>query len=120
MKKGDKVAFRPAMSLTSGELIGIGGKMLFMTATASAKTVRILMDQLPEVKRWILILNNPLRDNVTMLIPPPEILSSKYEVVLEPFIMRMRDYNEYYLILVRGIKIQIVEIINVHGFNLKV
>ena len=55
MKKGDKVAFRPAMSLTSGELSGIGGKMLFMTATASAKTVRILMDQLPEVKRWILI-----------------------------------------------------------------
>ena len=103
LKKGDKSAFRPAMALTSGELSGVGGTMLFMTATATSRTVRILMDQLPEIKKWNLILNSPWRENATIVVPPPEILSPKFEVALEPFIVRMKELQEVYLILVRGI-----------------
>ena len=49
------------------------------------------------------MLSTPLRDNVVMLVPPPEKLSSKVEVLLEPFINDMRTNNTHYLILVRGI-----------------
>ena len=90
------------MALASGELSGIGGKMLLMTATATSKTIRLLMDQLPEIKKWNLILNSPFRPNVTILVPPPDILSPKFEVALEPFIVRIKLLKEVYLILVRG------------------
>ena len=103
LKRQDKAAFRPAMALTSGELSGIGGKFLFMTATATSKTIRLLMDQLPEVRKWKLILNSPVREGVTIIVPPPETLSPKLEVALEPFVARMKLHREVYLILVRGI-----------------
>ena len=102
LRKGDKQAFRPAMALSSGELSGIGGKILMMTATATSKTVRILMDQMPEIKKWKLMLNSLRREKVTVVVPNPEILSAKFEVLLEPFILRMVDFHESYLILVRG------------------
>ena len=101
MKGKEKTAFRPAMALSSGEMSAIGGSMLLMTATATSRTVRLLMDELPEVKKWNLILNSPLREGVTIVIPPTELLSTKFEVSLEPFIVRMRQ-GEIYLILVRG------------------
>ena len=92
------------MALTSGELSGLGGTVLFMTATATSKTIRLLMDQLPEVKKWDFILNSPVRSNITMLVPPPDLLSSKFEVALVPFIERMVMFNEFYLVLVRGMQ----------------
>ena len=101
MKGKEKTAFRPAMALSSGEMSAIGGSMLLMTATATSRTVRLLMDELPEVKKWNLILNSPLKEGVTIVIPPTELLSPKFEVSLEPFIVRMRQ-GEIYLILVRG------------------
>ena len=73
-----------------------------MTATATKKTIRVLQDQIPEVSRWKLILNTPFRSNVTILVPPPNIISSHFETTLAPFINRMRDMGETYLILVRG------------------
>ena len=85
-----------------GELSGIGGKLLFMTATATSKTIRVLMDQLPERKNWEVILNNPMRDNVTIVVPTPDMISSKYEEALAPFIGRINKKRENYLILVRG------------------
>ena len=90
------------MALASGELSAVGGKFLFMTATATSHTIRLLMEQLPEIKDWKIILNSPMRDNITLLIPPPEILSSKFEIALLPFISRMNELGEVYLILVRG------------------
>ena len=48
------------------------------------------------------MLNSPRREKVTVVVPNPEILSAKFEVVLEPFILRMVDFHESYLILVRG------------------
>ena len=102
LRSGSKAAFRPAMELASGELSGIGGKLLFMTATATSKTIRVLMDQLPERKNWEVILNNPMRDNVTIVVPTPDMISSKYEEALAPFIGRINKKRENYLILVRG------------------
>ena len=90
------------MELSSGELSGLGGKLLMMTATATKKTLRILQDQFPEVTKWKNILNLPIRKNVTLVVPPTEIVSSRFEDTLVPFITRMKVYNETYLILVRG------------------
>ena len=87
-----KVAFRPAMELASGELSGIGGKFILMTATASSSTRRLLMNQLPELKNWEVILNSPMRDNVSLIVPPPERVSSKFEVILEPFAKRFLKF----------------------------
>ena len=90
------------MELSSGELSGLGGKLLMMTATATKKTLRILQDQFPEVKKWKNILNLPIRKNVTLVVPPTEIVSPRFEDTLVPFITRMKVYNETYLILARG------------------
>ena len=103
LKGKDKVAFRPAMALSSGELSALGGSLLLMTATASSKTIRLLMDQLPEVKKWNFILNSPIREGITIVVPPPEVISPKFEVALQPFVSRMKLQGEIYLILVRGI-----------------
>ena len=102
LKLGTKKAFRPAMALSTGELSGLGGKLLMMTATATKKTMRILQDQFPEVRKWKTILNLPVRKNITNLVPPPELISHKFEVTLAPFIRRMKLYDETYLIVVRG------------------
>ena len=103
IKKGAKHAFRPAMALSTGELSGLGGKLLMMTATATKKTMRVLQDQFPEVSSWKLLLNLPLRENVTVLVPPPDIISPKYERTLAPFITSMKEEQKTYLIIVRGI-----------------
>ena len=84
------------MELSSGELSGLGGKLLMMTATATKKTLRILQDQFPEVTKWKNILNLPIRKNVTLVVPPTEIVSSRFEDTLAPFITRMKVYNETY------------------------
>ena len=90
------------MSLLSGEVSGINGKVLMMTATATSKTIRILKNQLPEITKWKNLLSSPMRNNVVMVVPPPEILSSKVEVLLEPFIKEMKN-NKCFLVIVRGI-----------------
>ena len=90
------------MALVTGELTGLSGKLLLMTATATKKTIRVLQNQFPEVSKWKLILNLPVRRNVTVLIPPPDIISSSFEVTLTPFINSMRQEQKTYLILVRG------------------
>ena len=90
------------MALASGELSAIGGKMVLMTATATLKTVRLLLDQMPEIRKWKMIMNSPLRESLSIMVPPPEILSPKFEVSLQPFISRMKMSGEVYLILVRG------------------
>ena len=92
------------MALSSGELSSLGGKLMLMTATATKRTMRVLQDQFPEVAKWKLILNMPLRKNVTILVPPPELLSASFEAILSPFLDRMKLMNETYLILVRGRK----------------
>ena len=102
-----KSPFRPAMALASGELSAIGGKMILMTATATGKTIRLLLDQMPEIRNWKMILNSPLRESISIMVPPPEILSAKFEVLLQPFVSRMKMNGEVYLILVRGIFITI-------------
>ena len=102
MKKGSKSAFRPAMSLSTGELAGLGGKLIMMTATATKLTMRVLKDQFPEVSNWKMILNPPIRTNVTLLVPPVETISPKFETTLAPFIKSMQQDNKTYLILVRG------------------
>ena len=94
LKGRDKAAFRPVMSLASGELSVIGGQMLLMTAKATSKSIRLLTDQLPEIRKWNMILNSPMREGVTIIVPPSEILSSKFEVSLEPFIERMKLLKE--------------------------
>ena len=76
--------------------------MLMMTATATKKTIRILKDQLPEISKWTMILNPPIRNNVTILVPPVEILSPKFENTLAPFIPEMKLERKTFLILVRG------------------
>ena len=73
-----------------------------MTATATPKTIRILESQLPEISKWRYLLNPPLRKNVVTIVPPPEALSNKVEVLLEPFIHDMKEHQTTYLILVRG------------------
>ena len=97
----NKKAFRPAMSLASGQLSAISGNLLLMTATATAQTRRLLMDQLPEIRKWNFILHSPMREDITIVVPPPEAVSPRFEVALEPFVERMRQ-RETYLILVRG------------------
>ena len=102
MDKGSKRAFRPDMSLMSGEISGLGCKVLMMTATALPRTIRMLKSQLPEISVWKDIIRAPLRSNVVMVVPMPEHLSSKVEVLLAPFITDMKKNKTTYLILVRG------------------
>ena len=102
LKKGAKQAFRPDMALSTGELSGLAGKVLLMTATATTKTMRVLQDQFPEVSRWKLVLNLPLRKNITILVPPPEIVSPNYARTLIPFIASMNQDQKIHLIIVRG------------------
>ena len=90
------------MSLSSGELSSLGGSVLMMTATATSKTMRILKSQFPEIKKWINILNSPARKNITIIVPPPKILSSSVDTLLEPFMRLSRDEGKYILKLVRG------------------
>ena len=90
------------MSLASGELSGIDGPFLMMTATATSTTIRLLQSQLPEIRNWKNILLSPLRKNVTFIVPPPEILPSNIEVLLAPFLKDMKLNNTTYLIIVRG------------------
>ena len=91
------------MELATGELSSLGGKMLLMTATATKKTMKILQAQFPEITKWGLILNMPVRSNVTYIVPPPDCISSKFETILRPFITRMKIHEEKYLIIVRGV-----------------
>ena len=91
------------MTLTSGELSGLSGCFLIMTATATMKTRRLLLSQIPEVHNWRNLLSPPLRDNVLLVIPPPEMLSSNLSVLLTPFVEDMIQNNKIYLVLVRGI-----------------
>ena len=103
MKKGSKKAFRPAMTLTSGELSGLTGCFLLMTATATTKTRKLLQNQLTEIKQWKNMIEPPLRENVLLVIPPPEILSTSYTKLLAPFIDDMKYDGKRYLVLVRSI-----------------
>ena len=98
-----KQAFRPAMALSTGELSGLGGKLLLMTATATKKTMRILQDQFPEVSSWGKILNLPIRKNVTIVVPPPDLISPNFIITLCPFVRAMKEKGTTFLILVRGI-----------------
>ena len=102
LRKNSKKAFRPAMALSSGELSGLCGKLLLMTATATKKTMRVLQEQFPEVSKWSLLLNLPLRNNVTILVPPPQQIPSNFEATLAPFVKRMKENKETYLVIVRG------------------
>ena len=61
-----------------------------------------MQSQIPEIKKWTNLLSPPLRTNVQILIPPPDSISSKVEVILAPFIQDMRLNNTTYLIIVRG------------------
>ena len=90
------------MNLFTGDLSSIEGAMLLMTATASSSTVRILKSQFPEIKGWHMIMNAPLRDNVTLVIPPRDIISGDLETSLAPFIEDIKD-GKTYLVIVRGI-----------------
>ena len=103
MDKKSKRAFRPAMNLLSGEVSGIGCKLMLMTATATQKTIRILQNQLPEISNWVNYLSLPVRDNVVMVVPPPEKLSAKVETLIEPFVQDMKVNGTTYLFLVRSI-----------------
>ena len=91
------------MSLTTGELSGISGCFLLMTATATLKTRRMLLSQIPEVRKWKHLISPPIRDNVLLVIPPPEMLSSNLSILLTPFINDMIQNKVTYLVLVRGI-----------------
>ena len=102
LSNNSKKAFRPAMALSTGELSGLDGTILMMTATATARTLRVLKEQFPEIQKWKTILNSPLRENVTLVVPPPSMLSPKVEILLEPFIEDMKVNRKSYLILVRG------------------
>ena len=101
LSRKSKQAFRPAMSLSTGELSAIKGKLILMTGTATTRTVRVLKNQFPEINSWKTILSLPKRENVTILVPPPENISPHFETVLEPFVQRMKE-GVTYLILVRG------------------
>ena len=98
----DKKAFRPAMALSTGELSSLSGKLLLMTATATRKTIRVMQDQFPEVSKWKTVLNLPTRKNVTIVVPPPDLISSNFVTILMPFIKSMKEDGKTYLILVRG------------------
>ena len=101
LQKNSKAAFRPAMALSTGELASLEGKLILLTATATQKTLRILKDQFPEVLKWKTILNLPVRNNVTIVVPPPDLISTKFEKTLSPFVTSMKNH-ETFLILVRG------------------
>ena len=90
------------MALSTGELSGLGGSILMMTATATPKTQRVLQNQFPEIGKWKTLLNLPLRQNVTVIVPPTELISSKVEITLAPFILDMKQNPRIYLIIVRG------------------
>ena len=90
------------MALSTGELSTIGGKLLLMTATATSKTIRILKSQFPEISKWKLSLNLPVRENVTILIPPPDIISTDFTKTMAPFINDIKVGNDTYLVIVRG------------------
>ena len=87
----------------SGELSGLSGSFLLMTATATPKTRRLLQSELPEVKQWINVLNPPLRNNVLLVVPPPSLLSSRLEDLLAPFIDDIVKNGKTYLVIVRSI-----------------
>ena len=91
------------MKLSNGELSCIKGITVLQTATASTKTVGALQDEFPEIKKWKKILSVPYRENVTIITPPSNTISSKYQDTLEPFIRRILDHGESHLILVRSI-----------------
>lgn len=95
--------FRPAMKLSSGELACLGGFTLLQTATASFKTVTMLKAEFPEIKNWRQVSSVPYRDNVVIIVPPPSLVSSKFQHTLEPFITQIMDHDETHLILVRSI-----------------
>ena len=103
LDKGRTPAFRPAMALSTGELSSLGGKLLMMTATATRKTIRILKDQFPEIRNWKNILHSPLRSNVTIVAPPPGMISKNIEVSFAPFIKQIKDNDETYLVIVRSL-----------------
>ena len=103
VKKKGRKAFRPAMKLSTGELASLGGITLLQTATATSRSVQLLQEEFPEITRWKKIINNPFRSNITLIIPPPHTISSKYQNTLEPFIKRMLEFGENHLILVRSI-----------------
>ena len=90
------------MDLKTGELSGIAGKLLLMTATATHSTIRILKSKFPEVSNWKMKLNLPSRENVTIVVVDPNDISSRFEDTLEPFINRMITMEETYLIIVRS------------------
>ena len=102
LKKNSKEAFRPAMELSTGELSGLGGSILMMTATATMRTLRVLKEQFPEIRKWTTVLHSPMRENVTMVVPPPDVLSPKVEILLDPFIKEIKENRKRFLILVRG------------------
>jgi len=105
ISKKSKKAFRPIMSLSTGELSTLGGSTLMMTATATSKTMRILKDQFPEIKSWTNILTSPARDNVTLLVPPPKILSTNIELMLDPF---MKLGNNQFTRVLKKIKFHLL------------
>ena len=100
-KKGR--TFRPAMQLSTGELASLGGITVLQTATATRRTMMMLEAEFPEVSSWKKILNIPYRSNITIIVPPSSILSSRYQDQLAPFIKRILDYDEPHLIIVRSI-----------------
>ena len=102
LDKKTKAAFRPAMALSTGELSSLEGKLVLLTATATQKTMRILKEQFPEVLKWKHLLNLPVRNNVTIVVPPPHLVLTKFEKTLLPFIARMEKNKETFLVLVRG------------------
>ena len=74
------------MTLSSGELSALSGSFIMMTATATAKTRRILQSQVPEIRKWQNLISPPLRDNVLIFIPPPEVVPSSVSVLLAPLL----------------------------------
>ena len=38
------------------------------------------MDELPELRKWKFIFNSPLTEDITIVIPHPEVVSPKFEV----------------------------------------
>ena len=90
------------MALSTGELSGLNGIMLMMTATATPTTLRILQNQFPEISKWKNLLNPPLRENVSVIVPPTDIISPKMEIALVPFIFDMKEHQKVYLVIVRG------------------
>ena len=96
-------SFRPVMKLSNGELSCLGGITLIQSATLSAKSIRILEEEFPEVHKWTKILNTPYRSNIAIIVPPPKILPSNYQDLLAPYIRRIIDEDETFLFIVRSI-----------------